>query len=566
MILRKTDKEMKTLRTTILTLLAMVFALGATAQPSAVKKTAESVFTLTTFKKDGSILASSHGVFTGANGEAISNLTPFIGAAKAVVIDGKGKKYDVTRMLGLDDIYDVARFSVNANVKAAVIAKTQATAGSALWLVPYNTKEHKPVTANVKSVEKFMDKYSYYIFALNSEDNLDGCPFVNDEGQVVGLMQTSAVSSDIHATDANFILSLKTSGLSANSETYRKIGIPAALPDDKEQALLALMLTGQAGDSLKYAATSDDFIKKYPALIDGYTAKAQALMEGNLFDEAAKCMEDAEKNVANKDDVHYNYAKLIYLKEVYKSDKEYSKWNLDKAMSEVTAAYSANPLPLYKDLEGQILFAKADYAKAYDTFMSLANTNMKGGDIYYNAALCKQQLKAPDTEIIALLDSAVNNADTLNIAAAAKYYLMRGNVYNNMQNYRQAVFDYTRYEIACRGRVDAEFYYNREQVEVKAKLFKQALGDIDNAIYLAPKEPTFLAEKASLQLRLNMLNEAMESASACIGMAPDFSDSYLILGIAQIKTGKKSEGMANLNKAKEMGNAQAQALIDKYSK
>ena len=134
-----------------------------------------------------------------------------------------------------------------------------------------------------------------------------------------------------------------------------------------------------------------------------------------------------------------------------------------------------------------------------------------------------------------------------------------------MENYRQAVFDYTRYEVISGRNVNANFYYIREQAEVKAKLFKQALIDIDNAIYLAPKEPTFQAEKASLQLRLNMLKEAMESAKMCIETAPDFSDAYLVLGLAQIKTGDKSEGMANLNKAKEMGNQQAQPLIEKYN-
>ena len=36
---------------------------GAKAQSSAVKNVAKSVFTLTTFKQDGSILASSRGIF-----------------------------------------------------------------------------------------------------------------------------------------------------------------------------------------------------------------------------------------------------------------------------------------------------------------------------------------------------------------------------------------------------------------------------------------------------------------------------------------------------------------------
>ena len=77
------------------------------AQPAAVKNVAKSVFSLTTFGADGSLLANSHGVFVGADGEAVSDLKPFIGAAKAVVVDAQGNKMNVTRILGLNELYDV---------------------------------------------------------------------------------------------------------------------------------------------------------------------------------------------------------------------------------------------------------------------------------------------------------------------------------------------------------------------------------------------------------------------------------------------------------------------------
>ena len=79
------------------------------AQPAAVKNVAKSVFSLTTFSADGSLLANSHGVFVGTDGEAVSDLKPFIGAAKAVVVDAQGNKMNVTRILGLNELYDVIR-------------------------------------------------------------------------------------------------------------------------------------------------------------------------------------------------------------------------------------------------------------------------------------------------------------------------------------------------------------------------------------------------------------------------------------------------------------------------
>ena len=64
---------MKLIRTSILTLLLTVFALNIYAQSDAVKRAANSIFTLTTFRPDGTILASSHGVFVGKNGLCPAN-------------------------------------------------------------------------------------------------------------------------------------------------------------------------------------------------------------------------------------------------------------------------------------------------------------------------------------------------------------------------------------------------------------------------------------------------------------------------------------------------------------
>lgn len=553
------------LRKSLITAIAIIMPIIATAQSSAVKKAAESVFTLTTFKADGSILATSHGAFVEKSGIAISDLTPFIGAKSAVVIDAKGNKKNVTRICGINDIYNVAKFKVEGTTKFLKPAQQSTPTGGQLWLIPYSNKQPKPESAMVKSVEKFMDKYSYYITSNYATGNTEACPFVNSNGEAAGLMQTSATSTEMHATDANFILSLTTNALSINDATFRKIGIPAMLPDEKNQAILTLMMAKQDGDSVKYAAAADDFLKQFPNLIDGYVAKAEMELNAGRIDEARKIMETALANVDNKDDAHYNYAKVIYTKETY-INTPYEAWTLDKALDETEKAYAINKLPLYKELSAQILFAKKDYEKAYNTFMDLTKSNIKSGDLFYNAALCKEQLNADNSEILALLDSAVNNVDTLNIREAAKSFLMRGDVYNRMGNYRQAVFDYTRYEVVAGERPTAAFYYVREQAEVKAKLFKQALADIDNAIFVDPNEPSFRAEKASLQLRLNLNNEAMATAEECVKLYPDNSDAYLILGLAQVKTGKKTDGMANLRKAKELGNEQAQPLIDKYNK
>ena len=82
-------------------------ALSTFAQPGWVKNASRSVFTLKTFAADGSLIASSNGFFTGANGEAVSNFTPFKGAARAIVIDAQGKELQVAGIMGANDMYDV---------------------------------------------------------------------------------------------------------------------------------------------------------------------------------------------------------------------------------------------------------------------------------------------------------------------------------------------------------------------------------------------------------------------------------------------------------------------------
>ena len=99
---------------------------------------------------------------------------------------------------------------------------------------------------------------------------------------------------------------------------------------------------------------------------------------------------------------------------------------------------------------------------------------------------------------------------------------------------------------------------------MKARLFQQALNDLSKAIELEPRNTLFLAEKASLEVRVNLSDAAIETAQKLIVIDSQLSDGYLFLGIAQCQKGQKTEGLRNLQKAKELGNPQADKLITKY--
>lgn len=557
---------MKHITTIIATII--ISCLHCFAQSDAVKEAAKSVFKLTTYNADGTVLSESNGVFTSQDGTAISSLKPFIGAAKAIITDTKGKQAEVTRMLGANELYDMAKFKVDREKTTPITVSTVPSKnGDAVWLITYDDKgTAQPIGATVKSVETFMDKYSYYIIMAQAPDKSEACPFVNDNGQIIGLMKRSNSSLDIHAVDANFAMSLATTGLSLNDPVLRQIGIAPALPNDKDQALLTLIMAEQGNDSTKLTAIVNDFLAKYPDLTDGYTAKARMQVNKNDFKGANETMEEAIKRASSKDMAHAEYGRLIYNNLVNNANQNIPEWTLDKAEEETDKAFAINPLPTYKHQKAQITFAKGKYQEAYDVFTELLNSQMRNPELFYEASQCKVMLKAPESEIIALLDSAINNTDSLRMNEAAPYFLARAEAYNALDSFRQAVFDYTRYEILVGHPLEAQFYYIRSKAETKAKLYKQALGDMAAAIIRAPQEPTYYAEMASLQLRVNLHDDAIKTAQRCIELAPEYSDGYLILGLAQISKGDKNAGMANLDKAKQLGNPQAQPLIDKYSK
>ncbi len=87
---------------------------------------------------------------------------------------------------------------------------------------------------------------------------------------------------------------------------------------------------------------------------------------------------------------------------------------------------------------------------------------------------------------------------------------------------------------------------------------------MNKAIEKNPKSTLYIAEKASFEVRLGLLDDAIETAKACIKLDSSLSDGYLFLGLAQCLKGNKTDGLANLQKAKELGDTQAEGLMEKY--
>ena len=537
-------------------------AIPALAQPGAVKKAADAAFTLTTFKADGSILATSNGVCIGVDGVAVSPWKPFIGAEKAVVVDAKGQKHDVMYLLGADEIYDMAKFKVSGKTSAAPLATT-VSAGEELWIAPM-AKSGSPLKTSASSVETFMGKYHYTILNSPATDKLNGAPVCNAKGQVIGLFSLSGSLQS--ATDAGYARSFVLKGLSQNDATLRQSVIRIGLPDTAEEAVVALMLSSEKPESV-HEAVVKDFMEKFPQANDGYYAWANRMIAKGDIAEADKTLQTAIGKVTAKDEAFYNYARLIYQNALNPSLEAKTKsvgWTLDKALEVIRKAQEVRPVDAYRHLQAQIVFAKGDFAKAYAEFEALTKTKFNNPELYLEMAQSRQHLGASDQEILDLLNKSIELCDTPYVSTSAPYFYMRGQQLEKMGEYRKAIQDYYTYEYFNQGRLGADFYYMREQCEVKGRMWQQALQDILIASRIDPEEALYPTEAGSLLLRLNKTDAAVSAARQAIQLDAAHPDAYLILGIAQCELKQKSEGVKNILKAKELGNAQADTFLQKY--
>ena len=519
---------MKILRIAI-TWLLMGTVLSSWAQAWS-KKAAQAVFTLKTFKSDGTLLGSANGVFVSENGEAVSCFTPFRGADRAVVIDAQGKEWPVETMIGASDMYDVAKFKVAAKKPTALVTGTVAS-GATVWLLPYSVKKDPVcVSGTVSKAEQFQGSYNYYTLTLQAQEQQQGCPILNEEGQVVGLAQAAADqnSATSYAVSAPFAVSLHTNGLSMSDAALKTVHIPLAIPDKYDDALLALFMGASGMNAQQYADYVNRFIAHYPNATDGYVYRARLEVAANEFAKADEDMKKAVKVAETKDDdVHYQYAQLIYQKELLQSDHPYAEWSLQRALEESKQAYASNPQPVYRLQQAQILYSQKQYDEAYAVYEELSKGDLRGPDIFLAAAQCKLQ-KDDKRAAIAQLDSAMSTFSRPYVKTAVPY----------LRAHAQLSMELRRYQLA--------------------------INDMNDLVALEPNSAELWAEKASYELRVNLFDEALKSAQEVLRLDPQSSDGYLMTGIVQCQKGNKQEGMQNLRKAQSLGNPQADTFLQKY--
>lgn len=544
----------------------MLFTCNAAWSQAWVAQAKKAVFSVVTYDNKGDIKNTGNGFYISEDGIGVSDYKLFQGAEKAIIIDCDGNKNDISYILGANDMYDVIKFQVKTDKKttALVIASTNGTAGQTAYLLPYTTQKNATAQkVTLKDAATVAEKYGFYTISTAVSEKNVSCPLMNDKGQVLGLIQ-KGTDSECYAMAADYAQQLSIGALASSDYTLKSIGIMKGLPSDENEALVYLMT---ARDSENYADQLNLFVQQHPDNADGYLRMAQLNVDNQQYEEADKNLQIYLEKDEDKADAHYNIGFLIYNKAVYAPEPAYKDWTKEKALSEIDTAIGLNPeSAIYQKMKADVLYAMGQYETAYSEYEKLLETEAKGAAIYSYMAQCKIAMQVSSDEIVAILDKAMEFFTKPYGEDAAPYLYSRAHHKAEAGKFREAVTDFNDVEHIYGGRASADFYLERGRAEAQCRMYQQALDDFKESGELAPGAEEPLVELASLQITIKDYQTAIETSKKLLEINPESAYAYRFMGFAQVNLGQKNEGKNNLTKAKDLGDPNAEVIIQKYCK
>jgi len=544
--------------------------------PKWVEKSKRAVFSIVTYDANDKLLNTGNGFFVTEDGVALSDYTLFKGAARAEVINFEGKQMPVKVILGTNSMYDVIKFRVDLGKKSTAALKLATVVPAKdmeAVMLPYSTKKDRSCTmGKVEEISNLAGPHKYFKLAMSMKDKMVSCPVMNAEGEVFGLVQKDVNNDTTHcyAISAPFANELTINALEFNSSELTSIGIKKIFPDKEDQALAAIFMASTQQTPEKYYSLLNDFVEQFPNSTEGYVRRANYCVmnftDAQHLAQAEEDLDKAQKIAEKKEDVIYNRSRLMYITALRGKDYAYKDWTFEKSLEEIQKAINVNPLPLYLQHQGDVYFAMTKYDLAFECYNKVNHSNMVSAETYYCAAKAKEMMKGDLSEVIALLDSAVNKYTAPYPKEAAPYISERAMIKDQKEMYKEAVQDYDLYYQIIGSGVNANFYYVREQANYKSKNFKRAIEDIEMAVKLEPANKEYLAEFGAVNLRVARYDEAIKNLKSALAIDPKFAACYRLIGFCQLQQGKKTEACENFSKAKELGDEAVIPMIEKNCK
>lgn len=542
------------------------------------KNVHKALLNIFSYSQDGKLLKSGTAFFIDKNANAVTSYDILKDAYKAEIIDCKGKKYEVLRILGADASANIVKFTTSAPHDNNFLQITSEALNDKdhvqVWSYS-SQKNSAPLEVAITATEPY-NQYKYYQTSLENNKTYNTCPLIKDNGILAAIVQhnVNPKATTACAIDSRFIHELKISETSSFNTDLQSINIPKELPDQFKDAL-TYIYTYPVYDSVNnYEIALDDFIRKFPHIADGYINRSSYWAPCGQY---AKCEADFETAIqkattdttgATLDYVYYHIGNTIYHSYLSKNDttEVYPNWNLARASAEVQRAYDLNQNSLYLLTYAQIAFARKRYNESY-TAMSQVCKDKKFAtpENFFFTAQVAELCHADTCQVISLLDQCISSLQQPVLNSDAFYYLERAKRLQDAKRYRDAAFDLFEYEkIVGPNNLTAEFYYMKQQIEMNARMYQQALDDIRTAISKSGRSVFYRTEEAYLLMRVGEFDAAIQAAKNILTDNADNIDCFKILGISYGAKNQKSEALRWLNKAKESGDETVEPIIQQY--
>ena len=555
----------------ILSILVAFMSLSATSapkQPKWIKGAKNSVVRIVSFN-EGTEIHQGQGFICNGN-TVFTDLSFLTGADSIIAIDGKGIAHNAEVLTGANGIYEVARFIIPQGKRISTLPLTQDSAAvdEKLYILPYTTqKKVEAVEAKVIHLTDIANGCKYYTLSCTPDSSLFGCPVMNAGGAVIGIVQKCNTETDTctYVLDAQFINQIEIGAASLAENAYKQINIRKQLPANEENALAyVFMMQGLSTD--EYGKLLNDYIAQFPNSADGYFNKGAFLINEADSTQHQYALSLIEKSIELSGDKSHeflcDYANLIYNTITNNFKVGIDNWNLELALDIINKAIEAKEEPAYYRIKGNILYSLGNYRESYDCYKKINESNLASPETYLLAYTISRELDIDIEEQITLIDSAISKCGTPTPQRAAQYIQERALLNEKAGNYRNAVVDLYRYEELLGSLyMSANFYYIREQLEIKAKMYELALKDIEHAITLEPNDIGYKLEQASLLVRVGEIEKALPLLQQLAEEEPNISDIHRLLGICYMRTNKTAAARKSLEKAKSLGDTLVDQLL-----
>jgi tetratricopeptide (TPR) repeat protein len=175
-------------------------------------------------------------------------------------------------------------------------------------------------------------------------------------------------------------------------------------------------------------------------------------------------------------------------------------------------------------------------------------------------------------QLFAYIDSLSTVIDATKTTADVKpYLLLRAVAYCSIQNFDNAIDDLSIYlqidstsslaywqRAVCQAKINEFNASQGTNIELQTA---NVLGDLSDAIQLAPQNAYLYYNRGNLYAQRNDYQRAIDDYTKAIELEPELAEAYFNRGLVRIRAKKSSEAVADLSKAGELGVYQAYSII-----